>query len=194
MGKWLALFRSACGCAQPPRIGMSQRSMDRTVSSSFFFLKKEPVVLSELIDSGPCFPAVTVKACALIGAHMTAEENALRSDSDLSPGSGDMWKYGLCGAATSGRELRMLRLSSIRSTTSTISLWKPFGQNWSSEVISLFLEDCCQWTFLCQEVRGACKGSSESLGSPRSLCSECLEERRRCSDAKVPSYNGRPGV
>ena len=68
------------------------------------------------------------------------------------------------------------------------------GQNSSSEVISLFLEDCCQWTFLCQEVRGACKGSSESLGSPGSLCSECLEERRRCSDAKVPSYNGRPGV
>ena len=27
------------------------------------------------------------------------------------------------------------------------------------------------------------------MGSPRSLCSECLEARRRCSDAFVPSSN-----
>ena len=61
------------------------------------------------------------------------------------------------------------------------------GQNWSSEVISLFLEDwevgrvalSCHLSmdFLCQETRDACKGSSESLGSPRSLCQECQEEK-----------------
>ena len=42
---------------------------------------------------------------------------------------------------------------------------------------------------LCQEVRDACRGSSESLDAPRSLCSECLEGRRRCSDAQVPSFS-----
>ena len=47
----------------------------------FFLLKKEPMVISELVGFGPCFSAKTVKACALIGLHMMAEENALRSDS-----------------------------------------------------------------------------------------------------------------
>ena len=45
----------------------------------------------------------------------------------------------------------------------------------------------------CQGTRDACRGSSESLGSPRSLCSECQEGRRRCSDAKVLSFNVKPG-
>ena len=40
------------------------------------------MVLSELVDFGPCVSAETVKACALIGLHMMAEESALRSDSD----------------------------------------------------------------------------------------------------------------
>ena len=75
------------------------------------------------------------------------------------------------------------------------------GQNWSSEVISLFLEDwevgrvalSCHLSMdlFCQEMRDACKERSRSLGS---LCSECLEERRRCSDAWVPSFNERPGL
>ena len=44
----------------------------------FFFLKKEPMVFSELVEFGPRFSAETVMACALIGTHMMAEENALR--------------------------------------------------------------------------------------------------------------------
>ena len=48
----------------------------------FFLIKKEPI--SELVEFGPCVLAETVKACALIGLHMMAEENALRSDSDSS--------------------------------------------------------------------------------------------------------------
>ena len=49
----------------------------------FFLLKKKPMVLSELVEFGPCFSADTVKACALIGLHMMAEESALRSDGNL---------------------------------------------------------------------------------------------------------------
>ena len=52
----------------------------------FFFLKKEPTVISELVDFGPCVSAEAVKACALIGPHNMAEENALCLGSDLSPG------------------------------------------------------------------------------------------------------------
>ena len=42
VGKRVALLGSfgQCVCAQHPRIGMSQRSMDRTVSSSFSFERK----------------------------------------------------------------------------------------------------------------------------------------------------------
>ena len=53
------------------------------------------------------------------------------------------------------------------------------GQDWSSEVVALILEDwelgrvavSCHMTMdlLCQEMRDACWGSSESLSSPRSL-------------------------
>ena len=56
------------------------------------------------------------------------------------------------------------------------------GQNWSSEVTTFFREDwevgvalSCHLSMdlLCQEIRDACGARSESLVSPRSLCSEC---------------------
>ena len=57
------------------------------------------------------------------------------------------------------------------------------GQDWSGEVVSLFLEDwelrqmasSCHMTLYlpCQEMRDACCVSSESRGSPLSLCSQC---------------------
>ena len=91
----------------------------------FFLLKKEPIVLSELVEIGPCISAATVKACALISLHMMAEENAFRSDSDFSPDLGDTWRYGcpkkaLCGvaAAVNGQEARVRLLLRITSTTS----------------------------------------------------------------------------
>ena len=50
----------------------------------FFLLKKEPMVLGELIEFGPFFSAGTT------GLHMMAEEVALRSDRDSSPDLGEM--------------------------------------------------------------------------------------------------------
>ena len=84
--------KTVCVCAQPPRIGTPQRRVDRTECSSSFPLKKEPLVLSEVVELGPSISAETVKACALIGLHMMAAENALRSDP--SPDLREMWKYG----------------------------------------------------------------------------------------------------
>ena len=52
------------------------------------------MVLSELVEIEPCLSVETVKACALIGLHMMAEESALRSDRDSSPDLGEMWKRG----------------------------------------------------------------------------------------------------
>ena len=60
----------------------------------FFLLKKEPTVISELVEFGPCVSAETEKACALIGPHLMAEENALWLGSDLSPGLRDLCRNG----------------------------------------------------------------------------------------------------
>ena len=49
---------------------------------------------TNMVEFVPCVSAETVKACAWIGLHMLAEENALRSDSDSSPDLGEMWRYG----------------------------------------------------------------------------------------------------
>ena len=95
----------------------------------FFLVKKEPTVLSELVEFGPCVSAETVKACALIFLHMMAEENALRSDSDSSPDLGEMWRYGCPKSPVWSSErvdgnVRMLRLLEYYDMriTSTISL------------------------------------------------------------------------
>ena len=60
----------------------------------FFLLKREPMVLSEMVEFGPCFSAETVKACALIGLQMMTVDNALRSDRESSRDLGEMWKCG----------------------------------------------------------------------------------------------------
>ena len=50
----------------------------------FFFLKKGPMILSELVRFGPSIPVEAVKACALVGLHMMAEEDSWRMDSGSS--------------------------------------------------------------------------------------------------------------
>ena len=48
----------------------------------FFLLKKEPMVLRELVRFGPSIPVEAVKACAFIGLHMMIEENSGQSEND----------------------------------------------------------------------------------------------------------------
>ena len=50
----------------------------------FFLLKKEPMVLGELVRFGRSIPVEAVKACALVGLHMMAEEDSWRTDSGFS--------------------------------------------------------------------------------------------------------------
>ena len=117
-----------------------------------------------------------------------AEEYALRSDRDSSPNLGELWK---CGCPKSPawsddgfEEERGEDASSVEYYEHNVDnlAIEVVGQHWTSEVISPFLEDwevrrvalCCHWSMdsLCQERRDVCKESSESLDSPRSLCSE----------------------
>ena len=154
-----------------------------------FLLEKGRTVLSELIEFGPCISAEPAKACALIGLHMMAEENALRSDSDSS------LDFGTCGGTTAQKNTvwgsNVVDLAGSEGTPSLEYHEHNVGnlavevvwQTWSSEVITLYLRDwevgrvasSCHlpMDFLWQEMRDACWVSSESLGSPRSRCSEC---------------------
>ena len=105
------------------------------------------MVLSELVEFGPCFSAETVKACALIGLHMLAEENALWSDRDSSPDPGEMWKYGCPKSPSwSGEGFHGERSEAASSkeyyehNVDDLAI-EVGGQNRSSEVISLYFED-----------------------------------------------------
>ena len=87
-----------------------------------------------MAELGSCIPAETVKACALIGLHTMAEENALRTVTLLLS-----WEIcesmaarkALLGAAVvvTGQEVRARLLLRITSTTSITSLLKPFSQH-----------------------------------------------------------------
>ena len=116
---------------------------------------------------------------------MAAEVEAGSSGSQ-SPDLGDMWRYGCpvspewissCPASETSFGCEEYDHNNECRSIEVI------GQDWSSEVVALFPEDweigrvalSCHMAmdFLCQEMRDACDESSESLGSSRSLCSEC---------------------
>ena len=157
------ILGTACVCAHLPRIGTFQESMGRMVSSSFFLWKKEPMVLSELVEFGPCFLAETVKACALICLHMMAEENRILLLTWVKCGSmaaqkGPVWSdNGLEGERSEDSSSVGYYEHNVHNLAIEV-----VGQNWSSEVISLFLDDwevgrvalSCLWT-LCAKMRDA---------------------------------------
>ena len=111
-----------------------ERSREVWADLSFSHVKEERI------------SAETVKACALIGLHMTAEECAPRSDSDSSPGFGDMWRcgcpksnvWGSNGVEWAGSE-DASSLEHHEHNVGNLAI-VVVGQNWSSKVISLFQE------------------------------------------------------
>ena len=85
----------------------------------------------KVVELGTCIPAETVKACALIGLHMMADENALRTVTLLL--SWEMCesmaaRKALFGPAVvmSAQEVTARLLLRIMSTTSITSVLKPF--------------------------------------------------------------------
>ena len=164
LGRGLAFFLDPSMlwvCAQRLVSGMFRGSTGRTASSFSSSSRRNPSLLQRQWSLSPFVPAETLRACALIGLHLMAAESASGSSGSQSPDLGDVWRNG-CWAL------------------------EVVGQDWPSEVVALFLEDLehgqvalsCHvaMDFLCQETRDACRNSSESLGSPCSLCSQCLED------------------
>ena len=151
-----------------------------------FFLLPKKSRWSSVSWSNSGLAPPTVKACAWIGLHMMAQENAFRSDNDFSLDSGTracmvakkkkkspVWTSG--GDDCAGTE----GTSSCEDYEHNVDNLTLEG---SSEVISLFLDDwevgrvasSCHLSvgLSCQEMRDVCKGSSESLDSHCFLCSK----------------------
>ena len=69
VGKSLALLRSLGSCASAHSLHALECPKEvwtARVSFFLFFLKKEPVVLSEVVEFGPGFSAETVKSMCLV--------------------------------------------------------------------------------------------------------------------------------
>ena len=110
----------------------------------FFLTKKEPVAVSNEVPSNPFVSAETLKACALISLHLSAAEGAVGSSGSQSPDLGDVWRQGcpessecigLCSASGSSVGCEVLEHNIECRATEVI------GQDRSSEVVALFLED-----------------------------------------------------
>ena len=148
--------------------------MGRRTSSFFFLIKKEQVVASYEVLPNPYVSVETLNACALIGLHLLAADYEVGSSGSQSRDLGDMWKYRCprgpiwsspCSASvTSGDNEEYGHNKECRAI-------EVIGQDWSCEVVALFLEDwevgrvalSCHMAMdlLCQEMRDACWVSSE---------------------------------
>ena len=140
----------------------------------FFFIKKEPVALTNVVPFKLVVPSETLKACVLIGPLFLPAEGEARSSGSQSPDLGDMWRHGcpkspesvsLCSTSETFLGCEVYEHNNERRGIEVI------GQDWSSEVVALFLEDwelrrvasSCHMTldFLSQEMRDACWDTSE---------------------------------
>ena len=135
------------------------------------------------MPSNPFVSSETLKACALIGLHLLAAEGEASSRVSQSPALRDMSRQG-CPKSREWVSSCSARETSfgceVHEHNNKCRQLKSLGQDLSSEVVALFLEDwelgraalSCHITMdlLCQEMRGACWGSSsESLGSESQL-------------------------
>ena len=109
------------------------------VSSSSSLLKKEPMVIRELVRFGPSIAVEAVKACALVGVHMMAEDDSWRLDSGSSVPSSDSCEDNVGNEA--------LHVIGLHGPGDKISL---FLQDW--EVAKAALRCLMALDMLCQEL------------------------------------------
>ena len=116
-------------------------------SDLFFFLIKEPFALTQAVQFKPFVPAETLKACALIGLHLMAA-GEVGSSGSQSPDVGDMGRHGcpkspgwISSCSTSETSLGC----EVYEHNNECQAIEVIGQDWSSEVVALFLEDWELW-------------------------------------------------
>ena len=141
----------------------------------FFFFKKEQLVLRKM-DFGHCIPVETIKTCALCGLHMVAEEDMWRYECPKNPDWNSDVGVWTRSEGTSSSEMYEHNVESLALEV--------IGQNWSGEMVSLFLEDwelarvalSCHLApdLLCQEMQESCQGG------PLSQCTEASQHGEEC--------------
>ena len=146
----------------------------------FFLIKKEQVVASDEVLPNPFVSAETVKACALVGLHLLAAEGEGGSSGGQACPVGPEW-ISSCSASETPFGCDVFEHNNECRAIEVI------GQDWSSEVVALFLEDwelrrvalSCHMTMdvLCQDMRDACWDSSDSLGEG---CGERKYRKKEC--------------
>ena len=202
LARCLASFGRAGQRASAHSVQPLERSREVWAAWRGLFL---PHTESAGVLPNPYVFAETLKACALIGLHLLAAEGEEGSSGGQSLDLGDMWRHG-CPVS--------LELFSSCSTSVTSCGGEEYehnnecraiqvvGQDWSSEVVALFLEDwelrrvalrCLSaMDLFCQEMGDACLVSFESLGAPLSQCSQCQSSSCGLVTAAKPfSHRGR---
>ena len=87
VGRGLVAFSGCLGqCASTHNLYAMECSRETRAARRALLLPFEelPMVLRELVRFGPSIPVEAVKACALVGLHMMAEEDSWRTDSGSS--------------------------------------------------------------------------------------------------------------
>ena len=170
-------------------------------------IEKEPLAPTKSLDFKPFVPTEMLKACALICLHLMAAEGASGSSGGQSRDLGDAWRNACPRSPGWDSDVDFWTVvdgaprCEVYEHNSECGALEVIGQDWSGEVVSLFIEDwelgrvalSCHMALdlLCQDMRDACQDSSASLGSPCSLCSQCwkiLSQRNGRSRNAVGSW------
>ena len=151
-------------CARQPASGMCRRSTGRMANSSFSLPR------TKAVEFRPCVTAATLRACALFGLHMIAEDAASSSFSGLSLG-GMVGQGTLFGKATrcGWTESECTSDYEVYEHNLECRALELLGLGWSSEVVSvssLWIGSLHElpWVanmaldLLCQEMKEACRG------------------------------------
>ena len=148
----------------------------------FFLMRKEAVVFSNEVPFKPVVRADTLKACAQLCLHLLAAESEAGSSGSQSPNLGDMWRHSCpkspewissCSASETSLGCEVYEHNNACRAIEVI------GQDWSSEVVALFLEDweagegCFELPHghgpSLSEMRDACWDSSSAVLAARLL-------------------------
>ena len=93
------------------------------VLRALLLLEKNPMVLRELIRPGSSIPVEAVKACALVGLHMIAEEDSWRMDSDSSFSSSSTSENNVGNGALFVTPLRAPKIDSPPQKSKIRQVW-----------------------------------------------------------------------
>ena len=167
-------------CAQHPASGTHWGSTGRVATSFSSSSRRSPSSLQRQWCLSPSFPAETLKACALIGLHLMAAEGASGSSGSQLPDLGTAWRDGC--PRSRGRDSDVdfwtegggAPREEVYEHNNERRALEVIGQDWSSEVVALFLDDgelarvalSCHMAMdlLCQDMRDACWGELRVAG------------------------------